>query len=65
LVKECIEDIPIAVTTHAGSVPGKDWMVEDVEEVHADFKLIVFPLREWNVDSFGQTNVKAVEGWST
>src|SRR5262245_35048222 len=62
LVEERIEDISIAVTTHAACIPGKDRMVEDVKEVHTDFKLVAFPRRKWYPKGFGQACVKSVQG---
>ena len=40
-------------------------MVQDVEEVHTDFKFIVFPRRERHLDRFGETEIEPVPARST
>jgi len=65
LVEERVEDVAIAQTTHAVCIPGKDWMIEHVEEVDANFKLVAFPRREWQSDSFRQAQIEPVPRWST
>src|SRR5215217_3508910 len=63
LVEERVEDIAIAVTTDTTCVPGKDRMVEDVEEVYTDLKFVTFPRRKRHPNRLGQADVKTVKGW--
>jgi len=59
-IKNMNEDVAITQPTHAGSIPGKDRMVENVEEVHPDFKPVAFPR---HLDRSRQTHVEAIQRW--
>ena len=54
MVEERVEDVAIAVTTHTGCIPGKDRVIEYVEEVNTNLEFVVFPRRKRQPDRFGQ-----------
>ena len=61
LIEEGVENIAIAVTTNAGGVPGKDRMIQDVEEIKPNLELVAFPLCERHFDGFGQAEIESTQ----
>jgi hypothetical protein len=65
LVEERVENVTIAETTDSGRIPRKDRTIEHVEEVDTNLKLVAFPWRERDSDSFRETDIEPVPAWST